>query len=397
MRVNAQTLVKSLAMSLTISSFALAMTACSSKLERPEAKPAKLSKLVENQFPLRSKWSHKLGGSNSTDPLRLEVAKITSPVEGTNNLYFASTRSGRVVALNDMGKRVWSTRIKQGISSGTAANNNIVVVGDDEGVLHALNTANGELVWKKQLSGSVLAPALVNEKQVVVTANNGVVTGVDTKTGQMLWNFTINMPNFSLRGMAKPIELATNLALIAGADGRVHAVKTNSGVPLWARRVGISRGTSEFDRLNDVDADPVFYKFALYTASFQGQVVGIDMNTRRELFQIPVSSTKSVGVNDDALFVSTSDGQLNAYDRLSGKSLWSLQTLKNRKLSNPVVVNNSVIVGDYKGYLHSVDAVTGKYLGRSKTSGAVNNIKVSGGELLLQSNDGTVSIWHMAS
>lgn len=395
--INTQKLGKSLCITLAMSSLCLGLSACSSKLEKPDAKPAKLAKLVTNQSPLQLKWSDKLGGGNAKDPLRLEVAKIESPIQGTAAMYVASTRDGDVVAFNDTGKRLWSTSIKQGISSGVSANKNTVVIVDDYGVVHAFNPLTGDLVWKKQLSGSVLAPALVNDRQVVVTANNGVVTGIDSRTGQMLWNFSINVPSFSLRGTAKPVALAKNLALVAGADGRVHAMRTDTGVPLWARRVGISRGSSEFDRLNDIDADPVFYKFALYTASFQGQVVGINMNNRQELFQIPVSSTKTVGINPESLFVSTTDGLLNAYDRLTGKNRWSLAVLKNRQLSNPIVVNdNLVIVGDLDGYLHSVDAMTGKYLGRVKTSGAVSQLKSVNGEVLVQTNNGTVSVWQVA-
>lgn len=379
-------------------SMLMVVAACSgSKLKLPEQQPAKLVKLTANQTPLQLRWSQNVGGGNSDDPLRLEVVKINSPVQGTASVYLAASRAGDVTAFNDAGKRLWSVDVNQPITSGVGANDNTVIVVDDSAVVHAFNPVDGSLVWKKQLSSAVLSPALVNDSHVVLAANNGVITGLDSNTGQTRWNFALNLPSFSLRGTAKPIELAKNFAVVASADGRVHAMRTDSGVPMWARRVGISKGSSEFDRLNDVDADPVFYKFVLYTASFQGQVVGIDMNTRQELFQIPVSSTKSVGVNDDNLFVATTEGMLNAYDRLTGKAVWSLDTLKNRQLSNPVAVNETtVVVGDLDGYLHSIDALTGKYMGRVRTSGAITQLVMSDGELLVQTDNGTVSVWQVA-
>ena len=45
--------------------------------------------------------------------------------------------------------------------------------------------------------------------------------------------------------MAKPLALDARTVLIGGADGRIHALDTMTGAPVWTRRVGLAMGSGE--------------------------------------------------------------------------------------------------------------------------------------------------------
>lgn len=363
------------------------MTGCANKsLKQKEHKPASLVKLVQNQPAVRELWSYRIGGANTKDPLRLEM------VNAAGN-FFAASRAGELVKLSPTGSKLWSKTLKNSITSGVAANDTMLVVADSKGMVQAFSTDDGAALWQQQLSGTVLAPALVTTKRVVVATNNGLIAGLDSGTGKPVWQFKINMPKFSLRGSAKPIRLSNNFAIVAAADGRVHAFRIDSGLPMWVRRVAVSAGNSDFDRLNDVDADPVFYKFNLYTASFQSHLVGIDMNTRKELFQKKLSTHRSLAVDEQHVYAVNTVGDVLALNRKTGEQVWQQKALAYRKLSNPVVVGKHVFVGDYSGYLHTLDASTGTLLGRSRTEGAINQINLMQNQLLIQTDAGEVSLW----
>jgi outer membrane protein assembly factor BamB len=59
------------------------------------------------------------------------------------------------------------------------------------------------------------------------------------------------------------------------------------------------------------------------------------------------------------LYVSADNSSLFAISRRSGQEMWRIDTLLNRDISGPASVGNSVVVGDYDGYVHYFDATTG--------------------------------------
>lgn len=365
------------------------MTGCSRSLKLPEAKPAKLTKLGKNTSAITPVWTYNLGGDNEKDPLRLQMVQ-------QGDSFYASSRDGEVIRLNKSGEKVWAVNLKTSITSGVSTNTDVLVVSDHKAVVYALNLNDGQQRWKTTLSGSVISPALVTKDRVVLVGNDGMISGLDSRSGKTVWRFKINVPTFSLRGAAKPIKLSNNFAVVAAADGRIHAFRIDSGLPMWVRRVGASTGKSDFTRLNDADADPVFYKLNLYTASFQSHIVGINMNNRKELFQIQESSTKTMAVNESSLFFSRTDGVVKAVNRMTGETLWEQNALLNRGLSNPVLVNDAfIVVGDAEGYLHTLDAKTGNLLGRVHTRGAVAYINQQDDLLLTQSERGRLAVWRM--
>ena len=46
--------------------------------------------------------------------------------------------------------------------------------------------------------------------------------------------------------------------------------------------------------------------------------------------------------------------------RQTGSELWKQELLKNRDITGPTAYQNSVVVGDFEGYVHFFDTATGK-------------------------------------
>ena len=113
----------------------------------------------------------------------------------------------------------------------------------------------------------------------------------------MIWQFGTQNPSLSVRGSATPILLDTKTAIIPTADGRIHALNIDNGSPLWSRRVSMSVGASEIDRLSDIDATPVFVDNMLYVTTYSGQLVAFDMSSRQLAFVKEIASLKSVAVD----------------------------------------------------------------------------------------------------
>ena len=198
---------------------------------------------------------------------------------------------------------------------------------------------------------------------------------------------------FSLRGQAAPIVIDAGTVAIGTANGYIYAIDSLTGVPRMQRRVAVTEGRSDIQRLLDITGDPVVAGQFLVTTSFQGQVTAMDLNQQMVVWSEDASSIVGPAVYDNKVFVSKTNGTLVAYDLMSGQTLWENDQLLNRNLSNPVILGSTLVVGDLDGVLHLVDPNSGLLVGRSSTSGDVRSLRVIDGQLYVATRKGALSVW----
>ena len=368
---------------LTVLTLALAGCASSGKVE--EVKPNPLPKLMQAKT-LTPVFSQSVSSTSTADPLRLRL-------DADNGVVFALDPKGVVTAYQGK-QKLWQKEVsKTGLSSGVEAADGHVIVGNAKGQLFALDQATGEQKWTAQLTGALLAPSLIQASRVISVSNDGTVFAHDLATGQQVW--TYNLPNvqLSLRGNAAPVPVDARTVLISSANAYVYALDVLTGVPRMQRRVAVSDGRSDIQRLNDVDGDPVVAGQYLITTSYQGQVTMTDLASQQVVWSEDSSSTQRPEVVGNGVFVAQTDGKLVAYEISTGQKLWENDSLLNRQLSNPVMLGQDLIVGDLDGVLHMLNPATGELIGRAKTSGEVRTLRVIDDQLYVATRKGALSIW----
>ena len=357
---------------------------CSSNKVK-EAKPNPLPK-IQQQQGLNLVFSQSVSSTNAAEALRLQL-------DTDNGVIFAIDPDGQVSAYKGK-EQLWKSKItKQELTAGVEAAEGIVVVGNRKGQLFALDQVTGEQKWATQLSGAILSPSLIQSGRVITIANDGTVFAHDAVTGQQVWAYKLPSVQFSLRGQPAPVRLDDRTILVASANAYVYGLDVISGVPRFQRRVAISEGRSDIQRLIDIVGDPVVAGQYLVTTSFQGQVTVTDLATQRVVWSEDASSTNRPEVSGDKVFVSTVDGKLNAYSLSTGQLAWQNEELLNRQLSNPVMLGQSLVVGDMDGVIHLLDPASGKLVGRAKTSGEVQSLRVIDNQLYVATRKGALSIW----
>ena len=361
---------------------------------KPEAKePVKLVKLAQPLAVLQPVLSVDVGskGASSKDPLDLQVGY------GEGRL-IASSRGGVLSAHDTAGKRLWSVDLKEPVTGGVAYDvaSQTAIVSTRSGRIIAVDAQSGAQRWVQQLSGSVLTPALIHNNRVIVSANDGFLHGLSLQTGQSIWQFATQVPAVSIRGSAKPTLLDNDTALLATADGRVHAIGIESGIPLWSRRIGLGMGSSEVERMSDLDAMPIVDQGQLYAISYSGQMIGVDLAAGQVMFVNEAASTRALAVAKGMVFATTLDGAVQAYNRTTGEPVWESKDLTYRQLTNPVAIGNYLAVGDLEGIVHIFDTTTGDIVSRVQTKGALRSLQVQGNLLMAQSSSGQVAVWQVA-
>ena len=364
----------------------LALAGCAGKTNKvPEVKPNPLPKLTQAKT-LVPVFSTSVASTDAADPLRLRL-------DADNDVVFAIDPKGEVSAFKGK-QRLWQKKVsKDNLSSGVEAAEGLVVVGNQKGQLFALDQQTGEQKWTAQLTGALLAPSLIHAGRVISVSNDGTVYAHEIATGAQVW--TYNLPNvqFSLRGMAAPVALDARNVLIASSNAYIYALDALSGVPKLQRRVAVSDGRSDIQRLVDIDGEPVVAGQFVVTTSYQGQVTVLDLASQQVVWSEDASSIQRPEVVGNGVFVAQTDGKIKAFEITSGQPLWENDQLLNRKLSNPVMLGTDLVVGDLDGVLHLIDPRTGQIAGRSKTSGEVRSLRVIDNQLYVSTRKGALSIW----
>lgn len=373
----------------------VALTGCQKTFKSEDSKPAKLVNIAAPVSVLSPVLQVSLDQSrNLAKGERISKKNVVDlQVAVTKSGIIAASRGGLVSAFVG-NQAVWTVNLKQVITSGVAIDEHesIVVVGTRSGEVVALNANTGEKLWETTLTTSSVAPALIHADRVLLSANNGVLYGLDLQTGSVVWELGTQRTGISVRGIAEPLALDAKTVLFGTADGRIHALDSGTGMPLWNRRVGMATGGSSVEHLRDVDGTPLVMGQHLYVTSFSGQLAGFDMATGRTMFVADIKSTKSPAILGELLIATGVRGDVRAFNRLTGETVWLSESLKNRQLTNPVTVGDYVAVGDYDGVIHLFDR-DGEIVSRVQTKGQLTSLQVKDNRLYTQSAAGVISVW----
>lgn len=325
-------------------------------------------------------WSAKLGGD---DP----VLRLGLGASADGERIFAAGGGGEVAAFAPAnGRALWRTKTKAPLSGGTGSGNGLVVVGSSDGEVIALEEDSGRQRWRVRVGGEVLAAPAVGEGVVVVRTVDGRLLGLDAATGKENWREEQQVPRLTLRGSGKP-AVAGNLAVCGFDNGRVLAVNAGDGQILWEATVTPARGRTELERLVDIDSAVKISGNDVFVVGYQGRAAMLASDSGQVWWSRELSSYRGLDFDDDAVYVSTADGEVVALRRRTGVEIWRQDAFKRRGLSAPSAVGPYVAIADFQGYVHWLDKATGTLVARTRAGDRVSNAPLVVGDVLYVLDD----------
>ena len=352
-------------------------------------KPDKPLALVDfpAQFGLQRVWSASVG--NGQPKLKLGLA----PVSDGQHLYAANGK-GTVLALDvRSGKRLWEQHLKAQLSGGPGAGGDLVLLGTASGALIALNAADGVQRWRTQLNSEILSAPVVGGDLVAVRTVDGKLVGLAASDGKQRWVADQQVPRLTLRGTSPPI-IAGDYAIAGFDNGRLMAVTLAGGTTAWDVAISQARGSSELQRLIDIDGPPVVDLDELYVVGFQGHVARLSRDTGREIWSHEVSSFRGLALDPVGVLIATAEGEVVKLDRAGGSERWRQKGLLRHALTRPVVLGESVVVGDAQGYLHWLGTEKGEFQARVKVGSPLSAAPLVAGDLVIvQTDKGAIEAW----
>ncbi len=249
------------------------------------------------------------------------------------------------------------------VSAGVGGNRDLWLVATEDAHVVAIDAKQRQVRWRVRVPSEVLARPVLHGDNVLVRTVDGKITSIDRETGKLRWQYERIIPDLTLRGSGELV--LSRQHIIAGlADGRVIALDPDTGDVLWDVVLAVPGGSSEIQRLVDVDGRAALYGRILYIAGYQGRIAAIDVTRGQFLWARDFSSHTGIDVDDKVVYVTDDDGDIQALDRYNGATIWKQVKLGYRKVTAPAIVGDYLAVGDFEGYVHLLSKYDGRLLAR---------------------------------
>ncbi len=356
-----------------------------------EGPPAGSVPRVKQQITFQKSWRRDIGAGYTNNNFLL------IPYVGAGKIYAAEPKGGVVALDKQTGKMLWQRDIGEGLAAGVGVGGATVVVVTREGEVVGLSAADGLVLWRKKVGSEVLARPVVSGNRVLLRSGDGQVIGLSLSSGEIVWRVRRAVPALSVRGLSAPLILE-NVAVVGFASGRLSGIDPETGRELWNVPISRPSGSNEIDRLVDIDTDPYRIGDLLFVAAYQSRITALSLKTQRIQWQAALSTVRSLGSSGQLLLVTTDDGSVIGITIGTGKVEWRQDKIRGRGVTAPLGLGNSTkaVVGDYEGYLYLINTTSGELLGHKKgRGGAVMGIfSVDGdGNFLTLSENGALTAW----
>ena len=327
-------------------------------------------------------------------------------------------------------ERVWHKALKGGVYSTPVTDGKNLYIGDDVGVMYALDAKTGKTRWTFDTGMRIVGSPAVSEGVVVFGSANYTIYGLHAKTGKQLWHITTNQ---AVMGAATIHE---GIAYIGGGDGRMFAIDIHTGKVKWS-----------FDQLtNYVLTRPLVYNDKLYFGCWDTHFYALNLsdgslawkwNNGKGNPKLSPASVWPVAANGK-IFITAPDRYFTCLDAETGEQVWRTKQYKVRETvglsedgktvyskcmwdtvvamdatthepvtrwaahadfgyehnpAMPLEKEGTLWVSTKNGLLLGMDAATGKVLWRHKIGNSILNtpLPLSGKECIFTSSEGTIT------
>lgn len=316
---------------------------------------------VPSRLVIETAWSESAGARARGDysallPLIDGERIYTCDIEGRVTAFAASD-----------GGTIWRKDLDVAASFGVGGGGDLLLVGTVEGEVIALNAESGDEAWRRRFGEEITAISTKHRGAVVVRTADGGVFTLTASTGRTRWKYREPLPSLTLKGMSTPV-FYRDIVFVGLDNGRLLLMNLNNGRIVQEMKLGISIGGSDLDRIVDVDGRMVVRGDFFYAAAYQGRMIAVDVKRGKLLWTVDASSYAGLDVDDDHVYVVTVDNRVVAFDRFSGRELWSNGELLKSGLSAPLRIGSLVVVGSERGDLYWLSRKSGALLERTEVA-----------------------------
>jgi len=306
-------------------------------------------------------WSIDVDGRKPADPLAYGHVALTGQGEAARLVI--GGRDARAHIYNLSGNESNRIALSEGSDSGAATlPSGLVVLGDTNAQLYAIDAQAGKISWQYALSSPVTGTPIIVDQDVLVQCTDNRIYRIGTH-GKKVWSFS---------GQSGGLGLYLNTSPLLH-DGRIYALLTTgdavaldakTGDVIWRKQLLLDTDAAHLADLKAPQAIPVWMpeltwdgstsKNSVLFSFYQGEVFALSANDGSVLLSHTTSFKSAPLVNEGRLYTADSHGLSQAIERRTGIVLWQ-QQLSDAELVGPVMWRDSLWLADSQGSIFRLD------------------------------------------
>ncbi len=250
----------------------------------------------------------------------------------------------------------WRVPVKGRVAGTAAWSDGILVFGDDEGLVRAVDTAGSER-WTFKVDYPVVSSPVAASGRVFVPVSDQNVFALEAATGRPLWQYGRRFPRSGALWRALGLSSGQGRVYAGFSDGMVVALDAEVGSVVWQAEVGRNRV------FGDISVGPVYRDGRVFVGAAAGPLARLDANTGEIQWKIDLEAVSGPAVGERFLVVGLASGEVVAVSVANGGELWR-RKLDGGIPTRPVLADGAVVVGASDGSVYALDPVTGRVLHR---------------------------------
>jgi len=262
-------------------------------------------------------------------------------------LLFAPVGAGAQTS-NVTFEKVWEKQTGSVIYGGVRVDNARLYAAAEDGIVHAVDKATGDVDWKFDAGAAVASQAAVDDKRVYIHTRAGVIHALDKADGSELWAFaTEGERRWDYWDYYLSTPAIDDRQLYAGSgDHHIYALDKRTGHLRWKVETG-----------NIVHGEPIISGEKVIVGGFEGRLYAIDRGTGRILWtfktvgndyfrngELPGAAT----VKDGIVYFGGRDYNIYALLEDTGTGAWNDRT-PSWIVGQPLAIDDELIVVNSDG------------------------------------------------
>lgn len=324
----------------------------------------------------------------------------------------------------DAPKEVWTFTAGKPVKGGAAIAGGRVFVGDDSGVIHALELQTGREIWSFKTEGAVEATPLILKGNVFVGSSDGTLYSISAGAGALRWKYATGDKILGGANTAPAGDGGADWVFVGSYDSQLHCVDAESGKAVWTlptdnyingtpallpegalifggcdallRIVSLKDGR----QLRQIEAEAyvassvaVAEDGTAYVGHYGNTVLGLNTKEATVLWRYRDRNfpyVSSAALTPDRVLIGGADKRLHCLERQTGKPVWQFAS-RGKIDASPVVCGDTVVVGSLDGRLYGVELAGGmERWAHDFGSPVTASAAVSDGWIVLGTEDGVV-------
>lgn len=271
------------------------------------------------------------------------------------NHVYAPALEGYLYCLDcETGKVIWKYRsiestdekkFAAGFKAAPLVTEDMVYVGDEDGILHAVSRSDGHAEWTFPTGAEIAGGVATFQGQLLLASHDAFLYSLNSD-GKEGWKFeTQDRINCSP-------GIADRFTFVSGCDEHLRVIDLVDHKEIRA-----------VEMESYLIASPAIFNEMLYVGTHAGDVAAVNWKTGEISWryqgdrELPIHA--SACVTDELVLVGGHDKNMHAIDRATGEARWTFST-KARIECSAAIVDDRVFFGSGDGNIYGLDLADGK-------------------------------------